>query len=214
MFATRSLSSCAVGLTVLALVGLSVPAPTAAQVESGVSPIGQVHHHIRLISPVTGPHGTEVRVWADGLQENQNYQIAIGEMQGCGYQICTPVRSNANGELVATAVVPEWAHTNHYEVVMILGEDFVPLAVSDPFHVSDADGLVTREGTIATAWPGCASLETEGGVTYALVGPRARTLLASQGHEMVIEGRIVEGTCTQQYAIEVVSMELVPERGG
>ena len=90
--------------------------------------------------------------------------------------------------------------------------DVVPIAVSDPFHVSDARGMVRRDGVIGEAWPGCPSLTSDHGVTYALVGTKARTLLASQGHAMIIEGRIVAGVCTQQYAIEVETMELAPER--
>ena len=200
---------------VLALVSsvVGIPDDASAQITGAPPAIGQVQHHIQSISPVAGPHGTSVHVRAVGLRSNQNYQIAIGEMQGCGYQVCAPVRTNSRGELVATVDVPDWAHTAHYEVVMILGEDFVPVAVSDPFHVSDAEGFVQREGVIGTAWPGCPSLVGDHGVTYALVGPKARTLQASEGHRMVIEGRIVEGTCTQQYAIEVESMELVPDGG-
>jgi hypothetical protein len=192
--------------------GMITPGVAYAQVAGVPSSIGQIHKRIPSMSPFTGPPGTEVTVRADGLQPNRNYQVAIGEMQGCGYQVCAPVQANARGELVATVEVPDWAHTHHYEVVMILGEDFVPVAVSDPFHVSDSGGLVRRQGVIGTAWPGCASLEGEGAVTYALVGRNARTLIASEGEEMIIEGRIVEGACTLQYAIEVESMELAPGR--
>jgi hypothetical protein len=96
---------------------------------------------------------------------------------------------------------------------MILRDDLVPVAVSDPFHVSDDNGLVQREGVIGRAWPGCASLQTEDGVDYALVGPNARTLIASQGEAMKIEGRIVDGACTLQFAIEVESISLI-EGGG
>jgi len=115
--------------------------------------------------------------------------------------------------LTATLKVPDWAHTNHYEVIILMDNDFMPVAVSDPFHVSDQDGFVQRQGVIGVAWPGCASLIGDHGLTYALVGPKARTLLASQGHEMIIEGRIVEGVCAQAFGIEVESMELAPGGG-
>lgn len=202
-----------VGLAVLAVSGTAAPRTVEAQAPVTPPAIGQVHQHIQSISPLSGPHGTEVSIRIDGLKPNQNYQIAFGEMEGCGYQVCEPVRSGASGSLVAAVEVPEWAHTHHYEVVMILAEDFVPVAVSDPFHVVDSDGLVRRQGVIGAAWPGCPSLEGEGNVTYALLGPKARSLLASEGHEMIIEGRVVEGRCTHQYAIEVESMELVREGG-
>jgi hypothetical protein len=191
----------------LSAVAVCIAGPVAAQVVD--SPIGQIHRHVKSMQPFTGPHGTEISIWTDGLQPNTNYHLAFGEMQGCGYQICDPTRTNARGELAATLVVPDWAHTQHFEVVLIMDESFTPMAVSDPFHVTDAEGLVQREGKIGEAWPGCASLETEDGVSYALVGPRARTLTASEGQWMRVEGRIVEGVCTKQYAIEVVSLELL-----
>ena len=212
MFSRHRRLSLGVGLIGVVAIGMATPDNVDAQVEAAPPAIQQIHHRIRSISPLTGPHGTEVTLRADGLQPNRNYQVAFGEMQGCGYQVCAPVQANARGELVTTVEVPDWAHTRHYEVVMILGEDFVPVAVSDPFHVSDSDGLVRRQGVIGTAWQGCASLKGEGAVTYALVGRNARTLVASVGEMMIIEGRIVESACTLQYAIEVESMALVPGR--
>lgn len=201
--------SAAVGL--VALVLGAAPAETLdAQVVIDRALIGDVTRHIPSLSPLSGPHGTEVSVRMPGLVPYRNYQIAIGETQGCGYEICSPVTANARGVVTATFPVPDWTHTHHYEVVMIMGEDFAPIAVSDPFHVTDADGLVQRTGVVGSVWPGCPSLETEGGVTYALVGEKARTLLASAGHVMIITGRVVDSTCTLQYALEVETMELVP----
>jgi hypothetical protein len=213
MFAHADLRRVLVGLTTLTTLGalgLASATPAAAQ---GVDAPGirDLTHHIRTISPQFGPAGTMVRVHADNLPPNARVQVAVGEMQGCGYQVCEKVQTNGRGELTANVQVPEWAHTTHYEVIMILAEDFMPIAVSDPFHVTDAEGMVTRTGTIGMAWPGCPSLIGDHGVTYAIVGPNAMSLMASQGHRMELKGRVVEGVCAQGIGLDVESMEMVPD---
>jgi hypothetical protein len=59
------------------------------------------------------------------------------------------------------------------------------------------------------AWPGCPALVTADGLAYALVGDKALGLIASEGHELRVRGRVAPGTCTLQNAIEVVEIELV-----
>jgi hypothetical protein len=47
-------------------------------------------------------------------------------------------------------------------------------------------------------------------VTYALVGGQASSLAASAGHQLQVEGPIVDGTCGFQNAIEVKEIHLAP----
>lgn len=201
-------------LAVVGLVAVAVVPELEAQVMATPPAIQGVTRRIDLISPRSGPAGTEVRVRAEGLRPNLRVSVAIGETQGCGYEVCSAAQVDGRGVLEATVVVPDWGHYDHFEVVMILDESFVPIAVSDPFHVVDQNGFVQRVGRIATAWPGCPALVTEDGLAYALLGEHALGLLASEGHELRVEGRIVEGACTLQNAIEVERMELVPDRPG
>jgi hypothetical protein len=172
--------------------------------------IGEVTRRIQSVSPMVGPAGAEVRVRVEGLRPNRRVHIGIGELQGCGYEVCEPAQVGPRGTIETTVVVPDWGHYDHYEVVMVLDEEFVPLAVSDPFHVVDENGFISREGTVGMAWPGCPSLVTEDGVAYALLGEHALSLMASQGEELRIEGRPTDPACTLQNAIEVVGVELVP----
>lgn len=192
------------------LVALGAASGVEAQVMATPPAITGVTRHIDMISPHSGPAGTEVRVRAEGLRPNMRVHVGIGELQGCGYEVCTSAQTDGRGVLEAIAIVPDWGHYDHFEVVMILDESFVPIAVSDPFHVVDAEGLMQREGQITTAWPGCPALVTSDGLAYALVGEKALGLLASEGHELRVRGRVAPGTCTLQNAIEVVEIELLP----
>lgn len=199
------------GVSLAALVGFGLCSEAVeAQVMATPPAISDVTRRIESISPNSGPTGTEVRVRATGFRPNTRVHIGIGELQGCGYQICQPAQIDPSGSIETTIVVPEWGHFNHYEVVMILDEEFVTLAVSDPFHVVDENGLVSREGEVTMAWPGCPALVTPDGVAYALLGEHALGLMASQGHTLRIEGRPVGAACTLQNALEVVDIELVP----
>jgi hypothetical protein len=162
------------------------------------------------MSPTSGPAGTEVRVRAEGLRPNIRVHIGIGEVQGCGYEVRAPAQIDGRGSIETTVVVPDWGHYDHFEVVMILDENFVPIAVSDPFHIVDENGMLRREGTVATAWPGCPALVTETRVAYALVEPHTLSLMASQGETLRVTGRMAGPACTLQNAIEVVSIEAVP----
>jgi hypothetical protein len=194
----------------VALLLLLGAAGIEAQVMATPPAITGVTRHIDMIDPHSGPAGTEVRVRAEGLRPNMRVYVGIGELQGCGYEICTAAQTDGRGVLEAIAVVPDWGHYDHFEVVMILDESFVPIAVSDPFHVVDDEGMMIREGRVTIAWPGCPALVTSDGLAYALVGGQALGLLASEGHELRVRGRVVAGTCTLQNAIEVVEIELVP----
>ena len=199
------------GITVAALVCIGAGSEAVhAQVMATPPAFGNVTRRVQLVTPLSGPAGTEVRVRAEGLRPNTRVHVGIGEIEGCGYQVCEPAQVDPRGAVETTVLVPDWGHYDHYEVVMILDEEFVPLAVSDPFHVVDANGLIRRVGTVGMAWPGCPSLVTEDGVAYALMGEHALGLMASQGEELRIEGRPVGPACTLQNAIEVVGIELVP----
>ena len=93
---------------------------------------------------------------------------------------------------------------------MILNDEFMPIATSDPVHVTNAEGLVQRTELVGTAWPGCPSLRASDGLHYALVGDHALTLLATVGKKTIIEGRVVESTCTLQNALEVTRVDQPP----
>ena len=198
----------------VAVVGFGGLFAADAQVVTEPPPIrDDVPRHIRSITPRLGPVGTEVRMWTDGLPPNTLVHIGIGEMQGCGYEVCRTTQTDARGELMATLEIPEWGHWTHFEVVVILDEAFRPIASSDPFHIVNEDGWIQREGVVIASWHGCPALEGADGVTYALVGQHSMSLRASEGHEMIIEGPILEeGACTLQNAIDVRNMELAPPK--
>lgn len=199
------------GATVVALASLVLGAESAgAQVMARPPALSEVTRRIQMMSPSSGPAGTEVRVRAEGLRPNTRVHIGIGELQGCGYQVCAPAQIDGRGAIETTVVVPDWGHYDHYEVVMILNEDFVPIAVSDPFHIVDENGFVRREGTVETAWPGCPALVTADGVAYALLGEHALSLMASQGESIRVRGRIAQPACNLQNALEVTEIEVVP----
>ena len=206
MFARTHRGRC---LGLLALLGVGGVQAVEAQVVVPLPPIpGTGLVHVRSISPRTGPAGTEVHIRADDLPPNVSVQLAFGELHS-GYEVVGIAQTDSDGELTATARVPETrrGHWDHFEMLVLLNEASARIATADPFHVTNDEGLVQRSGVIEISWPGCPALKSWDGVTYALVGGHAvQTLMAAVGQELVVEGRIVEGTCGLQNAIELVRL--------
>jgi len=206
----RNISSSWAVRAVVGVFTLAFAADLQAQVLHAPPSIQGVTKYIESIDPTSGPAGTEVRVRAAGLRPNMPVYVGIGELQGCGYEICARAQTDGRGVLDAVVVVPDWGHHDHFEMVMIMDENFGTLAVSDPFHVVDANGLIRRAGRIEIVWPGCPAIVTDDGIAYALSGTHVPGLLASEGRALRVEGRVVPSRCTLQYAIEVTGLELAP----
>ena len=97
-------------LALLGFLGVGSICAIEAQVRREPPAIGNVTHYIRSISPLSGPVGTEVQVWMDGLPANTALHIALGEQHGCGYQVCSTTQTNSKGELAATLEIIEVEH--------------------------------------------------------------------------------------------------------
>jgi hypothetical protein len=101
----RKLRSAGVTLAVVACLGVDAEV-AGAQVMATPPAIRDVTRRIDLVSPLSGPAGTEVRVRAEGFRPNTRVHIGIGELQGCGYQICEPAQIDPSGAIETTVVVP------------------------------------------------------------------------------------------------------------
>jgi hypothetical protein len=69
--------------------------------------------------------------------------------------------------------VPERASWDRPLVFIIFNGNFSPTGLSDPFHVTNADGLIYREGEVtdaAGADDGCLTMRDGDGYLYTLTG--------------------------------------------
>lgn len=87
-----------------------------------------------VISPVTGPPGTEVRLVASGLPANTNVEIGVGRADS-EYDIVSSDVVDENGELDARVVIPEYAEPGERWVVVIDAAEPVIKEVSNEFSV-------------------------------------------------------------------------------
>jgi hypothetical protein len=166
--------------------------------------------HVRSISPRSGPAGTVVRIRASGLPANTPVYVALGALN-TGYEVDHVATTDERGGLAATLKIADHhkAHWDHFHAIVILREKSSEvLATSDAFHITNEEGFVQRRGVIEIVQPGCAALRSWDGLTYALTGDQASSLAASIGHEITVEGPIVEGTCGLQNAIDVARTSL------
>ena len=78
---------------------------------------------------------------------------------------------------------------------------FRELAITRPFHVTDLDGKVLRQGQIPSREAACTTLLDEDGVSYSLVGELAGI---ERGDQVVLEGKLDPTTgCAQATTIDV-----------
>ena len=184
-----------------------------AQLPAGEIPaVGTGVTHVRKIEPRFGPAGTTIRIEADGLPINTSVYVALASIHA-GYEVGATTQTDAEGRLHAALTVPERHrdHWDHTEMVVVLAEEGSrPMALSDPFHITNAQGFVQRSGVIRMVGQDCPVLDGWDGVTYALVGGQGPNMAASAGHQLTVEGALVDATCGLQNAIEVRRSALPP----
>ena len=123
-----------------------------------------------ILSARGGPVGTEVTVVMTGLDPAQSVRIGFGsftQYTGLGSHEAGP-----EGMLVANLVIPDWAEVDHPHYFVLNLGNRVPRITSEPFHVTDADGIAHVSGTVNDQGIGCLGIDGPEGVLYALQGGR------------------------------------------
>ena len=163
--------------------------------------VDSVSRRIRSISPNSGPPGTSVTLRTGSLPAVTAMRIGIGATR-FGFEELGQVMTDERGELSLTVQVPSWAQREMSHRFIVFDFYFVPLALSDVFHVTGPDGTVQRQGLIGAEDGECRAMRGEDGMLYALAGD---TRGVQTGDTVVVDGTVAESLeCAQGVTLEVV----------
>ena len=113
------------------------------------------------ITPRGGAIGSKVSLEATGLPPQSNLLIAFANLQS--YQLMQRVTTDDEGYFTTTQEVPPWAIVGGVHYLFASFSDERPLALSEGFHVTTADGTVRVRGKIGDQAEGCVELRNSGG---------------------------------------------------
>ena len=167
--------------------------------------------HIQSVEPRLGPPGTTVEIYTENLPPQAKIHVGIGAMRA-GFEALGEGEQQMWGEVSATVRVPRYANWERPLVFIIFNGIFSPIGISDPFHVTNEDGMVQRTGRITDEGLGCVTMRDQDDYMYALSGELEEL---KPGDEVVVEGAIsLEGTCDGADAIAVVRWRTADGREG
>ncbi|MDE2783767.1 MAG: DUF5818 domain-containing protein [Gemmatimonadota bacterium] len=190
------------GLLTLATLPLlaALAAPAAAQRIREYATIDSLRH-IQSVEPRLGPPGTVVDVYTENLPPQAKIHVGVGAMRA-GFEALAEGTQEIWGEVSATVKVPSYANWQRPLVFIVFNGVFSPIGISDPFHVTDENGMVQRTGRITDEGLGCVTLRDNDQYIYALNGDLGDL---EPGDEVVVEGSIsLSGPCGGADAIDVV----------
>ena len=181
------------GLLTLATLPLlaALAAPAAAQRIREYATIDSLRH-IQSVEPRLGPPGTVVDVYTENLPPQAKIHVGVGAMRA-GFEALAEGTQEIWGEVSATVKVPSYANWQRPLVFIVFNGVFSPIGISDPFHVTDENGMVQRTGRITDEGLGCVTLRDNDQYIYALNGDLGDL---EPGDEVVVEGSIsLSGPC-------------------
>lgn len=189
----------AVFLLALALSLAAVTNPLAAQAHpTAVAP--EAIRHIQSISPQSGPPGTVVSVSSLNLPYEARVHVGVGAM-GQGFEALAEAQQGRLGEIAVRVEVPDDVPMDRPIVFIAFNAIFAPIGMSDPFHVTDAEGGVRRSGEVVSTDDGCVVFQDQDGYDYELTGEVDGLAV---GDEIRVEGIFFNtGPCTDGPTIGV-----------
>ena len=180
-------------------------AAAQAEVVEGHAP----SRRIESIRPRTGPAGTRVSINTGGLPAITPTRIGLGAAQ-FGFEEIGQELTTERGRIDMSVTVPEWAHLDRPTVFIVFDFYFRPLALSNYFHATDENGILTRRGQLIHVGEPCSVLFGEFGDVYALDGEQGDW---EEGTEVVVQGILSESSpCLHETTISVRSIR--PARSG
>jgi hypothetical protein len=159
--------------------------------------------HIQTVVPTTGPVGTTVTVHTENLPLQARVHVGVGATR-TGFEALFEAEQGMWGEVSATVTIPESAPWDRAVVFVAFNAIFAPIGISDPFHVTNAEGLIRRSGRVTTEADGCLTLRDTDDYLYALAGDVGDL---RPGDDVVVEGSYSEtGPCIDTSTIGVVRL--------
>ncbi|MCH7825673.1 MAG: hypothetical protein IH849_12795 [Acidobacteria bacterium] len=158
-------------------------------------PAASRNQHVRRVvrevelSPRLGPPGTRVILRASLLPALTPVQLVIGGTQS-GFEGLALGQTDADGNFEGVVEVPSWSKRDQLHRFIVFNLYFsTVLAESAIFHVTDADGVVVRNGELGSSGSECTTLEGDDGERYRLIGA---TDELEAGNRVVVEGVLSE----------------------
>jgi len=151
------------------------------------------------IIPRSGPVGTEVLVKSGAMPAITPLRVGFGAF--AGFEAFDMVLSSDKGELAMKATVPQWASWDRSYRFIVFDVYFQPIALSEPFYATTADGLLFRQGIVSREDPQCVTVKEKTGEVHSLTGDIASL---KTGDNVSVEGVFAGmSTCASGAVIRV-----------
>lgn len=125
--------------------------------------------HIQSISPRSGPPGTLVSVSTLNLPLEARVHVGIGAVRE-GFEALAEAEQGRLGEIAVRVQVPETTSWERPIVFVAFNAIFAPIGMSDPFHVTNDEGMVRRRGQVISDADDCLTFRDEDDYSYELTG--------------------------------------------
>jgi hypothetical protein len=179
------------------LLALGTPEPMLAQVAgTRVQAPGadRITRRLQSISPRSGPPGTVVTVASALMPHITPVRVGMGATR-IGFEALAELLTSVDGDFSVNVTVPEWARWDRNHRFILFDFYFNPIAASDAFYVTDAEGRMRREGEVSSE-ARCPAIRDTDGELFALLGDSASIARYPVGARVVVTGTFVEGsTC-------------------
>jgi hypothetical protein len=197
------------GRALVAALAWAATTATAAEAQRRVAPDSL--RQIQEVSPLFGPPGTEVTVYTENLPLQAKVHLGVGATR-TGFEALYEAEQGMWGEVSGTIRIPETAPWDRAVLLVAFDAIFAPIGLSEPFHVTRADGILRRTGEITDEGVECLAMRDTDGYLYTLVG---QTEGLAPGERVTVEARYVEASiCQQGTTLDVVEVLPAPPGGG
>ncbi len=153
-----------------------------------------------LISPRAGPAGTSVTVRVEGLLPEDALLIGFGGI-GSPHEILGDGVADAQGVLSIDVGIPGWVEAGRTYLFYMAWADQRPVAFSEPYLATAADGSVEITGTVTDEGVTCVAFRGEDDTLYTLAGDTSNV---APGDRITIRGTVAEmSVCGQGITLAV-----------
>lgn len=156
---------------------------------------------IQDVSPLHGPVGTRVTMFTENLPLQAKVHVGVGATR-TGFEALYTAEQGMWGEVSATITIPQRTPWDRAVVLIVFDAIFAPIGISEPFHVTNADGILRRTGQITGEGVECLAMRDTDGFLYTLIGEVGDL---AEGDSVVVEGTYSEtNMCMQGTTISVL----------
>jgi hypothetical protein len=158
-----------------------------------------------VLSRPGGPAGAEVTLTMDGVLPFLSVRIGFGSLSQ--YEVLARVDADAFGKLEADLEVPAWAELDRVHYFVVSSGNQMPRTLSDPFHVTDADGTARVYGAISAAGVACLMLDGPQSTLYALEGAPGSW---AAGQRVMVIGTVMDRPTCGDRGLPIAVREIRP----